>query len=419
MSMDIEVAKDVLIPAPARHVGCWAVNPCYTSRDGLGMVMTVVRRMASGAPDDNWRKRTSTVHRMASPDNGASWAFTGERMDGGSFESVIQNYAWCHFLDPDNGLLLSIHQTSRRRPGDGVDPYGFRQTMLLYQVSQDGGRTWSAAKQIIHPGSEYDETRWMPVITDDEQFISVDQGPFAKLDDGTILFSLNVHTPSKYYPDKQMFKGAVLRGRWRNGGPTMDWDVGGVIQVPKSVSPIGGDEPDLLHLGGQRVLTTLRCQGDDEQGILSTRHWALSEDGGRTWSKPQLLKYDDGSMVCVPASIGAFEKDPRTGKAYWFGNILDKPVTGQVPRYPLTIAEFDMSRFCIIKDSVTVIQDLPEGAPVERSYTNFGHYVDRVTGEFVLTMMEAPKFDPVDFTSDCVRFRVRIKDTAPPAGGYE
>ena len=40
MSMDIEVRKDVLIPSPARHIECWAVNPCYTSRDGLGMVMT-------------------------------------------------------------------------------------------------------------------------------------------------------------------------------------------------------------------------------------------------------------------------------------------------------------------------------------------------------------------------------------------
>ena len=410
MSMDIEVKKDVLIPAPAKHVGCWAVNPSYTTRDGLGIVMTVVKRISDGTKECTWRKRTSTVHRMASPDNGASWAFTGESMDGGSCESANQNYAWCHFLDPDNGLLLSIHQASRRQPGDDVDAYGFRQTALHYQVSQDGGRTWSSAQQIIHPGAEYNETRWMPGITDGEQFISVDQGPFAKLDDGTVLFALSVHTPSKYYPDRQMFKGAFLRGQWRNGGPAMDWDAGGVIQVPKSVSPIGADEPDLLHLGGQRVLTTLRCQGDEEQGIPSTRQWALSEGGGRTWSEPQPLKYDDGSRVCVPASIAAFEKDPRTGKAYWFANILDKPVTLQSPRYPLTIAEFDMSRFCIIKDSVTVIQDLPEGAPVERSYTNFGHYVDRVTGEFVLTMMEAPKFNSIDLTSDCIRFRVRVKE---------
>jgi len=411
MSMDIEVKKDVIIPSPAKHVGCWAVNPSYTSREGLGIVMSVVRRMSTGTADDHWAKRTSTVHRMISPDNGATWRFTGESMDSGSTESGNQNFAWCHFLDPGNDMLLSIHQTSRHRPGDEMSAYGYRQTALYYQVSGDAAKTWSQDRQIIHPGDEFDEIHWMPVITGGEQYIGVDQGPFARLDDGTILFGLTVHLPSKYYPEKQMFRAAFLRGRWVDGGPTMEWDLGGVIEVPKSVSPIGACEPDLLHLGSQRVVTTLRCQGDDELGISSTRQWALSEDGGRTWTEPQPLRYDDGSMVWVPASIAAFEKDPRTGKAYWFANILDRPVTGQLPRYPLTIAEFDMSRFCIIKDSVTVIQDLPEGAPPERSYTNFGHYVDRVTGEFVLTMMEAPRVSEKDLTADTIRFRVGIKNS--------
>ena len=108
-----------------------------------------------------------------------------------------------------------------------------------------------------------------------------------------------------------------------------------------------------------------------------------------TWSAPKPLCYDDGSVVCVPASLAAFERNPKTGRAYWFANILSHPVTGQIPRYPLTIAEMDTKRLCIIRDSVTVIQDLPEGAikanedigELGRRYSNFGHYVDRVTGK--------------------------------------
>jgi hypothetical protein len=160
----------------------------------------------------------------------------------------------------------------------------------------------------------------------------------------------------------------------------------------------------------------MRCQGIKSAGVPSTRQWALSQDGGRSWTKPQPLKYDDGTIVCVPASLAAFEKDAKSGRAYWFANILSRPVSGQIPRYPLTIAELDMKRLCIIKDSVTVIQDLPEGAPeaneeigeLGRRYSNFGHYVDRVTGEFVLMMAEEPKVDWDDYTSDCVRYRIRL-----------
>ena len=412
--MEIEVKKDVLIPAPAKNVGCWAVNPCYTSRDGLAMVMTVVKRISDGTEECNWRKRTSTVHRMASPDNGASWAFTGESMDGGTYESGNRDLAWCHFLDPDNGLLLSIHMTSRRGPAADVPV-----TRLYYRISRDAGKSWESPRQIIHPGKEFNETLWMPAIAGAEQYIGVDQGPFAKLDDGTIVFGITVHIPSKYFPVRQPCSVVFLRGKWRDDGRAMIWDVGDVIQVPISVSQHGVCEPDLIYLGGQRLLTTLRCQGDPEPHILSTRQWALSEDGGRTWTEPQPLKYDDGSMVCVPASKAAFENDPRTGAAYWFANILDKPVTGQSPRYPLTIAEFDTNRVCVIKDSVSVIQGFPEGAPADRAYTNFGHYVDRVTGEFVLTMMEAPKFNWIDLTSDCIRYRVRIKGSGQPSKGGE
>lgn len=437
MSMDVEVKREILIPGQP-HALHWASNPCYTTRDGLGMVMTVVRRDSTGT--DSWRHRTTKIQRMVSEDNGATWTPHGPAIQNDTYQSGNYTLSWHHFLDPDNDLLLSIYQTSRPNPAGGI-----KITKLYYEISRDAGKTWEPSRQIIHPGDEFDEILWMPTITGNEQFIDVDQGPFAKLDDGTIVFGLPLHIPSKYFPERQVTSAVFLRGQWTSDQKAIIWDVGDVIQVPPSVTPIGAGEPDLLCLGGQRLLTTLRCQGCNapvaaraeknkispapdsgrppktgerrgarprrgEEILPSTRQWALSEDGGKTWSAPQMLRYDDGSMVCVPASIAAFERDPRTGKVYWFANILDKPVFMQSPRYPLTIAELDTERFCIIKDSVTVIQDLPEGAPVERSYTNFGHYVDRVTGEFVLMMAESPKISVEDFTADCIRFRIRVKD---------
>jgi len=405
--MNVRIEKDIIIPArsnPEARRFCWTINPSYTSRDGLGMIMTKRERISSG--NDRRRQQSGTLQRMMSEDNGATWTAHGPVVSGGSYAAEHQNLAWHHFLDPLNEQLLSVHQTTRPNTAGSV-----KKTALYYQVSADAGRTWGPARQIIHRGSESDEIHWMPVITGNKQYVEIDQAPFVKLDDGTIVFGFTVHRSTRKFPAEQIYAGvAFLRGRWSDDQREIAWDAGDMIRVPADVSPYGVCEPDMLRLGGQRLLTTMRCQGYDEQNIFSTRQWAISEDGARTWSDPKTLCYDDGSTVAVPASLAAFERDPRTGKAYWFANILDQPVTHQSPRYPLTIAELDTERICIIRDSVTVVQDLPEGAPTDRCYTNFGHYVDRATGDFVLMMAEFPKFSTEDCRADSVRFRIHVGD---------
>ena len=198
----------------------------------------------------------------------------------------------------------------------------------------------------------------------------------------------------------------------------MVWEANAGITVPESVSSTGPCEPDLLSLGGERVFTTMRTQGIPGKKVPTTRQCALSTDGGRTWSKPEPLKYDDGTPVWVPAAISVFERDPASGRVFWFANIQPGPVYGQIPRYPLTMAEFDTKRLCILKDSVTIIQDLPPNAPkagdpkkgeLGRRYSNFGHYVDRRTGEIVLLVAEEPRVTWDDYWSDCIRFRIRVK----------
>ena len=88
---------------------------------------------------------------------------------------------------------------------------------------------------------------------------------------------------------------------------------------------------------------------------------------------------------------------------------------GQTPRYPLSIAEFDVEIRRVIRDSVQVIQDLPEGAPKSRRYTNFSMYEERETFDLILRMAEQPKhveFEEMtraeDFEGDCIQFRIRL-----------
>jgi len=408
MAINVKIQKDILIPAaenPDDHSFYYTINPSYTSTEGLGMVMTSVRWISKG--NDDWRDRKSIIQRMRSEDNGACWTKYGPEMSSDTLRSNNQNLAPHHFLDHDNGLLLSIHQITRPKSADGTP-----NTSLYYEISKDQGKTWGPAKPIICKGSGFDQAHWMPGVNREGRYSGVDQPKFAKLDDGTIVFGLTLLKPAPRFPDEQLYDGVVfLRGTWSHDKSEITWEAGKFIRVPSTVSPYGVDEPDLIHLGGQRLLTTMRCEGLLEPlGIFSSRQWATSEDGGRTWSDPKTLCYEDGSMVCVPASLSAFEKHPRTGKIYWFSNIQDRPITGSMPRYPLTMAELDPNRICILKHSVTVIQDLPKGAPANRTYSNFGHYVDRVTGEFVLMMAEKPLINDRDFRADSVRFRIHVLD---------
>ncbi|MEI6502785.1 MAG: hypothetical protein WCP21_17385, partial [Armatimonadota bacterium] len=82
----------------------------------------------------------------------------------------------------------------------------------------------------------------------------------------------------------------------------------------------------------------------------------------------------------------------------------------QTPRYPLYIAEFDAKRLCLIRDSLHTIDDWREGLPRDVRFTNWGSYVDRETGEIVLTMPEEPKVSWADLTADCYRYRIALED---------
>ena len=379
----VEVQEFPFFPAPRKPLDLWAINFAYCAPQGREMIMSLVQCDYRGQHD--WQKAIDYNQRMCSTDNGRTWSKCGPVAQCGPYESGNFRTEWMLFLDPGTAAILGMY----------TEDHGAR---VFYEISKDGGQTWSASRQVVHKGKDYDSTHWMPGIAAHQQGLSADQAPFARLDDGVIVCGFPLHD----HASKGRSGVVFLRGRWNAEGSELDWDIGDRLIGPENAQPLC--EPDLIHLGGQRLFTTMRCQGSEKAGIYTSRQCALSEDGGRTWSKPKTLKYDDGSPVFVPASIAAFERDPATGKIYWFANILDKPVYGQNPRTPLAIAEFDPGRLCLIKASVTPI--IPPGTP-KPPYSNFGHYVDRETGEFVIVPAEQIPFR-VNFETDPY-FGYRVK----------
>ena len=134
-----------------------------------------------------------------------------------------------------------------------------------------------------------------------------------------------------------------------------------------------------------------------------------------SWTAPEAMVYDDGSPVWTPASGSAFYESSKTGKTYWIANILDGPVFGQTPRYPLNLAEFDPDKTCIVKNSIRLIQDKPDDAHELARYSNFGQYEDRRTCNLIISLPEQYRSmgwddmkKPEDFSADCVKYTVEI-----------
>ncbi len=409
MPLAIEVRRDVLF-APTQHVTSWALNPAYTSDRSNRMMMSVTETDGLGLGANRYMEWKATTRRFRSFDGGQTWHPASDPLlhwITALHQKVHIGYGgvWSYWPVPTSGPLIGFYSLPRFS-----DLFEKTISRFYYQVSEDEGLTWDDPRQIVHSGGGCDARRWMPDFDPQQHAAQFDQPHPVTLDDGTLVFGFTMKTPR--------YRTRFFRGRWNPAAKAMDWEASRPIDVPSEVSGSGPCEPDLLPLGGQRLLATMRTQGIPAKKVPTTRQAALSEDGGRTWSRPEPLKYDDGTPVWVPAAISVFERDPASDRVFWFANIQPEPVYGQIPRYPLTIAELDTKRLCILKDSVTVIQDLPPGAPragdpkkgeLGRRYSNFGHYVDRQTGEFVLLVAEEPRVTWDDYWSDTIRFRVKVK----------
>ncbi len=413
--MKLTVKKEVLFAADP-HYDIWAMNPSYTSNSGESMVLSRHVTNTRGLGVENWPQWEGSVQKHISNDNGKTWTPQGEKFKNGSFiAGKVMHGDWQFFMDSSKNALIAVYNQSKiQHASKDNSVWEHRENRFFYEISHDGGKSWTAPRQIIHPGNQYNKDHWMPNITAGIYKACADQTQFVRLDDGTILMGVHIHRE----PIHPNVCSVFFRAQWSSNGDELIWTCGEELQIPES-DPYHScelGEPDLLLLENGRLVTTLRCRGNRKSKLPARRWICTSDDGGLTWTTPRQLTYTDGSPVYVPGCLARFVSVPEIGKHYWITNILPEPTYGCDPRYPLTIAEFDPQKLGIVKNSVTVIQDLPPGAPrcedfshgTGRRYSNFGIYRDRVTGEIVLLLAEEPKISWDDGTADCYRYRLRF-----------
>ena len=410
------VTKRTYIQSDGTHA-FYAGGQTYAGADGVAVLETATSEVLHWVTHDDGRTTLDACYDgtwlRRSEDNGATWVDVGSKVRFDTERTEEQRMPAGLSLDVKNDILIRFHrgQKADRSCYGYINQGAYR---AFTSVSQDRGLTWDDPVQIADGRKGFDEVRWGPEF-EYGTFGGILNGDHCVwLEDGSLLAPFTIYErldgTKPWY-----FRIVCARGVWNEGRTALNWEFGRPFEVGLDKATSGACEPSITSLGGNRLFMTTRCQGGEPQGLFSTRYSTLSEDGGMTWSDPEPLLYDDGTPVHTPASVSAFYDSTRTGQTYWIGNILDAPVHGQTPRYPLKLAEFDPDHTCLVKGSVRLIQGRPEGAHELVRYTNFGYYEDRKSGHLIITLPEQYRYrgwddmeKPEDFAADCVRYTVEL-----------
>jgi len=300
-------------PAPGVAVMAYAF---YTRPQGGDMISIEERWSRSDTVD--------VAYMRHSRDHGQNWTpaveiRTGEARSGG----MLRRHPRCGFVEP-GGRYVEFWNEGVLPSDDPLE--GMRQWNIYYRVSRDGGRQFTPVRQVIHTGSEFDSRHPLPGVWTGKNCVMLGDVSCAPLvlPDGRILLPVQI-TPLA--PDGSLFNpgggstytdAVVLIGRWR--GDQLEWEMSAAIQGDPARSTRGMDEGTLGILDDGRILTVLRGSNSGRMAIPGYRWFALSDDGGRHWSKPQPWTYADGEPFFSPASArncSITRRDACIGLAMW------------------------------------------------------------------------------------------------------
>lgn len=369
---------------PGRPNASVCASTFYTRSKGLDVLSIHELMMRSDTVEIAYYRYSS--------DNGRTWK-AGEEFPtfGVRPSGKLRRASRACIVDPVSGRLLRFYLESILPTDDPLE--GFRQWMVRYGASEDGGMTWYLDEQAIQNGKGFNA---------DHPFEGVQRGKTGYmigdlasqpiyLKDGTLLVPIII-APAGPNGDYINLGGgytysdaAVLRGRWAADGRHLEWERSELVKVDPNLSTRGMDEPALAELPDGRILMVLRGSNDKKPQLPGRRWVAFSSDQGRSFTTPVPWTYDGGEDFFSPASSSHLVTH-SSGRIFWLGNILPANPKGNRPRYPFIIGEVDRKTGLLIKSSVTAIDTRgPEDGEL-LALSSPSAREDRETGEIVMTM---------------------------------
>jgi len=367
-------------------------------------------------------------HLRTSQDNGRTWSdweLLHEQWpmkDGFSKEEMP--FAWCH--DPVSDKVVRF-VFQRLLVGAGAQAIEElfktgKQTCFdhnFWAVSDDDGQTFGDAGQLRYEaGPEFDPGNWAApgYLRSNQMYGSY--GAIAT-GEGTIIYpSAGVPMQITHEGQAETVGGILcFIGTWRPAQQTYEWVTSEPVYVPHRVSGRGLIEPTIAELGDGRLLMVIRgsnivfpptWEGSVDNGGHA---WmSLSQDAGRTWGPVGDLRYDTAEPFYSPSAFSVLLRHSRTGKLCWIGNIVPEPAKGNLPRYPLLIAQVDETIPALKKDTLTVIDDRdPESDSEQVQFSNFHVLEDRETGRLELYMTRFGERQSHWLHADAYKYTITIE----------
>ena len=127
-------------------------------------------------------------------------------------------------------------------------------------------------------------------------------------------------------------------------------------------------------------------KSDPENRLPSYKWYSVSGDGGETWSKPEPWTFEDGSTFYSPSSMSALFSHSG-GRCFWVGNMSTINCQGNLPRYPLVMAEVSTKSLKPIRSSLITVDTRTE-EDLSKGRLDISHITlleDRETKEIILT----------------------------------
>jgi hypothetical protein len=238
--------------------------------------------------------------------------------------------------------------------------------------------------------------------------------------DGKLVHAVgHANAPNDPLNDSRVWKMGSLCfiGAWDPQSEDYVWQAGERTEISPKHSARGLMEPEVAELANGRIAVVWRGSTHGWDGTVAElparKFYSISTDGGQTLSDPAVWQYDDGSDFYSPSSIHRMIRHSLTGKLYWIGNISSTPPVGNLPRYPLIIAEVDEDNFSLKKHSVTVIDTRQADDPVELQLSNFNVLENRETHDIEVCLTRwVPRRSGVE--GDVYRYTITLSEVAEP-----
>ena len=166
--------------------------------------------------------------------------------------------------------------------------------------------------------------------------------------------------------------------------------MGDRVQADPKRSSRGMIEPTLAELPDGRILMVMRGSNDakDKSGnrMPGYKWQSLSTDGGHSWTQPQPFTFDDGTPFFSPSAMSTLFRH-SSGRVFWFGNLTPQNPEGNLPRWPLVMAEVDPQSARIYRSSLLEL-DREQEADRSQGRLDISHFSmleDRETKDIILT----------------------------------